>query len=239
MNLEKLRLRAVKQYLEQFPKVTDKLQDIVALASQITGVPVAFITLVDKEIQWITVKHGYSLDQIPRSTSFCTHAIEQDDVFVVPDANSDVRFANNPLVVHPPSVRYYAGIALKSADGHNVGTLCVMDIETHELNEKQLEALKALSRQVTNILELNMSVDYLKETIRQIEQRDKALRKISQVQSHDIRGPLTSVMGVMNLIKEEDDTNNKEYLKHLETAVNNLDEKIRSIVTISSAAHGN
>ena len=237
MKKERLRLKAMKRYLKQFPGVTGKLQDIVDLASQITGVPVAFITLLDSEIQWITVKHGYNVDQMPRVTSFCTHAIEQDDVMVVPDAVLDERFKNNPLVNYPPSVRYYAGVSLKSSEGYNVGTLCVLDMQTHVLTSAHLESLKALSRQVTNIMELNLSIDQLRESITQVEQRNKALKKIAQVQSHDIRGPLTSVLGVMSLMKEQDQSRYIEYFSHLETAVNSLDQKIRSIVDMSFTAH--
>ncbi len=82
MRNERLRLKAMKRYLEQINENKDKLQDIVSLASHITGVPVAFITLMDKDIQWISVKHGYPVDQMPRSTSFCTHTIEQDEVMM-------------------------------------------------------------------------------------------------------------------------------------------------------------
>ncbi len=202
-----------------------------------TGVPVAFITLMDKEIQWITVKHGYPVEQMPRSTSFCTHTIEQNEVMEVADAHSDSRFTQNPLVINPPSVKYYAGISLKCVEGYNVGTLCVMDIESHKLSNEQMESLKALSRQVTSIIELNHSIDTLKKSVTQIEERNLALKKIAQVQSHDIRGPLTAVMGVMSLLKEEEYAHNKEYMIHLETAFNNLDQKIRSIVDISSSAH--
>jgi GAF domain-containing protein len=233
---ESSRLEAMKYYLEQFPEAAGKLQDIVDLASHITGVPVAFITLMDKEIQWITVKRGYDVEQMPRATSFCTHTIEQDDILVVPDATLDERFKNIPLVTYPPSVRYYAGISLKNSEGHNVGTLCVLDVEPHNLTEEQLKPLKALSRQVTNILELNLSVDYLRKSVEQIEARNEALKKIAQVQSHDIREPLTSVMGIMNLMAE-DENNNKEYLQHMQTAVKRLDGKIRSIVDMSATAH--
>ncbi len=235
MQKEQLRLKSVKKYLTHIKDTATKLQDIVALASQITGVPVAFITLIDEDIQWINVKHGFDVDQMPRSTSFCTHTIEQDEVLEVPDAIIDSRFLNNPLVINPPSVRYYAGIALKSADGQNVGTLCVMDIETHNLSTDQLDSLKALSRQVTNIIELSIIVQHLKKSIAEIEARNEALKKIAQVQSHEIRGPLTSIMGVMDLMKSE--ANNLEYFGYLETAVSNLDEKIKLIVDMSSKAH--
>lgn len=237
MRNEKLRLKAMKRYLGQINKNADKLQDIVSLASHLTGVPVAFITLMDKDIQWISVKHGYVADQMPRSTSFCTHAIENDDIMIVENAMLDERFKDNPLVNNAPSVRFYAGISLKSSDGFNVGTLCVMDVHPHELNEDQSASLKALSRQVTNVMELNLSVKLLKESIQQIEGRNTALKKIAQVQSHDIRGPLTSIIGLMNLIREEGYQTNREYLQMMETAVNKLDEKICSIVSVSNTAH--
>lgn len=236
MKLENYRLTAMRRYLKQFPHAAGKLQDIVALASQITGVPVAFITLLDKDVQWITVKHGFEVDQMPRETSFCNYTIQQDEIMVVEDAMLDARFINNPIVTNPPSVKYYAGAVLKSADGQNVGTLCVMDVQTHYLNAKQLDSLKALSRQVTNIMELSVSINHLKKSLEEINGRNKALKRIAHVQSHEIRGPLSTVMSVMNLIAEEGYVNNIEYMKLLETSINRLDEKICSIVDISSIA---
>jgi GAF domain-containing protein len=156
---------------------------------------------------------------------------------VVRDAMADERFTNNPLVTNPPSVKYYAGISLKSAEGHNVGTLCVMDVQSHDLSTEQLDALKVLSRQVTTIIELNLSIDHLRNSVEQIEERNKALKKIAQVQSHEMREPLTSVLGVMNLIAAEEYPNNTQYFQHLESAVKRLDEKICSIVEMSSTAH--
>ncbi|MBV9961120.1 MAG: GAF domain-containing protein [Parafilimonas sp.] len=225
----------MRRYLKQFPEASAKLQDIVALAAQITGVPVAFITLLDKDIQWITVKHGYEVEQMPRHTSFCTHTIQQEDVMVVEDALRDERFSSNPLVINPPSVKYYAGTSLKNAEGQNVGTLCVMDVQTHHLNFSQLESLKVLSRQVTSILELSVSISYLKKSLEEIHERNKALKRIAHVQSHEIRGPLSTVMSVMNLIAEEGYAH-KEYFQLLDTAVKNLDKKICGIVEISNTA---
>lgn len=224
----------MKRYLKQFPEASGKLQDIVSLASQITGVPVAFITLLDKDIQWITVRYGFEVEQMPRHTSFCTHTIQQEEVMVVEDAMLDERFSNNPLVINPPSVKYYAGAILKSAEGENVGTLCVMDVETHHLNGKQLDSLKALSRQVTNIMELNVSINYLKKSIEEINERNKALKKIAHVQSHEIRGPLSTVMSVMNMMSEEGYAEDKQYWPLLESSIKNLDEKVCSIVEITN-----
>src|SRR4051812_27904137 len=78
MKNERARLNAMKRYLKHFPDLTDKLQDIVALASQLTGVPVAFITLLDKEIQWIKVKHVFPVEKMPGAISFCPTLMKQD-----------------------------------------------------------------------------------------------------------------------------------------------------------------
>ena len=136
-----------------------------------------------------------------------------------------------------PSVKFYAGISLKSAEGYNVGTLCVMDVEPHELQQDYLFALEALSKQVTNILELNLSIKFLNESVEQIEGRNRALKEIAQLQSHQIREPLNSIMGLMNLIKEENSITDSNYLLLMEKSVNRLDQKIKSIVQISSKAH--
>src|SRR5690606_22754448 len=118
----------------------------------------------------------------------------------------------------------------------NVGTLCVMDVQPHALTNEQLHSLKALSRQVTHIMELKLSIEHLEKSVHHIEQKNIALRKIAQVQSHDIREPLTSIMGVVNQMKEEEATSQNEYFPYLQTAVKRLDEKIRSIVNLSSNA---
>ncbi len=226
----------MRRYLKQFPEASGKLQDIVTLAAQITGVPVAFITLLDQDIQFITVKHGYDVNEMPRHTSFCTHTIQRDEVMVVEDAMLDERFTANPLVINPPSVKYYAGTSLKSADGQHVGTLCVMDVQTHYLNSNQLECLKALSRQVTSILELSITITYLKKSVEEINGRNEALKRIAHVQSHEIRGPLSTVMAVMNMIADEDYSHNRQYMQLLETSIKCLDEKVCSIVAMSNTA---
>lgn len=188
-----------------------------------------YLTVATQKMIFIkSVFHMKAVDRMPRSTSFCTQAIEQDDVMIVENAMLDERFKNNPLVNNAPSVRFYAGISLKSSEGFNAGTLCVLFVEPHQLSKEQSASLKALSRQVTNVMELNLSVKLLQESIQQIEERNTALKKIAQVQSHDVGGPLTSIMGLMNLIREEGYQTNREYLQMMETAVNKLDEKICS-----------
>ena len=243
MQKETYRLSAMKRYLQLNLRLEKKLDDLVMLASHITKTPVAFITLMDEEVQWITTNYGYEVEQMPRSTSFCTHTIEQEDVLEVPDTYLDDRFKQNPIVNANPAARFYAGVPLKSYDGYNVGTLCVLDVKPNNLDDAQRDCLKALTRQASNIIELKLGFEMVSKSIATIEEKkttlekqNDQLKKIAQIQSHEFRGPLCSVMSLMNLIKMEDYKTNKDYLVLMESAVKQLDEKIGSVVRITAEA---
>jgi diguanylate cyclase (GGDEF)-like protein len=127
---------------------------IVQLASEVLGMPVALISLVDRDRQWFLSRLGITTKETPREMAFCAHAIADEGVLVVPDALLDERFSTNPLVVAEPHVRFYAGAPLRTAEGHNLGTLCVIDHEPHELSDHQLELLQLLAALVMRELEL-------------------------------------------------------------------------------------
>src|SRR4051812_12962156 len=151
---ESARLRALQRYEILDTPPERPFDDLATLAARLCDAPIALVSFVAGDRQWFKARLGIDVDGSPRDISFCAHAIEQDDVFVVADAEKDARFAENPLVTGPPNIRFYAGAPLETVDGHALGTLCVIDRVPRDLTGAQLEGLRALARQVVSQLEL-------------------------------------------------------------------------------------
>ena len=125
-----------------------EFDEVVELAAQICGTPISTVTLVDEHRQWIKAAVGLREKEMPRSQSFCSHAIQQQEMLVVGDASIDPRFHDNPLVTDNPAIRFYAGVPLCAPSGEAIGTLCVIDTVPRELTAQQSRALAILARQV-------------------------------------------------------------------------------------------
>ena len=151
--------------------------EITELAAIICGTPIAVISLVDAERQWFKAKVGLAARETPRDVAFCAHAIMQTDLFVVPDATRDPRFARNPLVTAEPEIRFYAGAPLVTADQHVVGTLCVIDRVARRLSHTQEEALRMLGRQVVALLEMRRQMRELKGQLAQSSRKGGVVAK--------------------------------------------------------------
>jgi len=128
-------------------------------------VPISLISLIDTDRQWFKSRFGLDVEETPRAQAFCTHAIMQPDMFVVPDATKDERFAHNPLVTGDLHIRFYAGAPLAARDGHLLGTLCVIDHEPHTLTQAQKEALKIVGRLVIANFELRRDLQELRDAL--------------------------------------------------------------------------
>lgn len=118
---------------------------VTRLASRLFHVPISLMTVIDQNRQWFPSKVGLSLDETPREVAFCAHAIQQAETMVVPDAHLDLRFKDNPLVLHPPNIRFYAGVPIETADGHRIGTLCIIDQKARTLSHAEDENLRILA----------------------------------------------------------------------------------------------
>lgn len=151
---EAQRLLALRRFgvLDTAPEaIFDNITNAIA---NICEVPMALISLVDNDRQWFKSAYGLDVKETPREIAFCSHAIEDERrLCEVKDVAADSRFADNPLVVGEPGIRFYAGSPLVSYDGFAIGTLCVLDRVPRELNPHQRAALAALSDAVIAIME--------------------------------------------------------------------------------------
>ncbi|MCS7017480.1 MAG: PAS domain-containing protein [Cytophagales bacterium] len=129
----------------------DRLTQMAALICQ---TPIALISFLSQERQWLKSKVGINIDSTPIEHAFCTYAIRQPDIFEVENATKDVRFANNPFVVGEPQIRFYAGQPLIDANGTALGTLCVIDKQLRQLNDYQRQMLRLLAQQAVEVLSL-------------------------------------------------------------------------------------
>ena len=148
------RLSALQRYkvLDTLPE--QEFDDLTKLAAAICKTPIALISLVDENRQWFKSRVGLSATETPRDISFCGHVVAEVSLLEVPDATKDNRFADNPLVLDDPSIRFYAGAPLMTPDQYALGTLCVIDREPKKLTAQQIQQLEALSRIVVSQLEL-------------------------------------------------------------------------------------
>lgn len=175
---EAARLAALHQYAILDTAEEPGFDDLTAIASTICGTPISLLTLVDAERQWFKSRRGLSITETARDVAFCSHAIEQHGVLVVSDALADERFRDNPLVVGEPHIRFYAGMPIRTPDGHALGTLCVIDHLIRTLSPAQLAALAALARQAEAQLELRRSLAEARSLATHLQaERERAERR--------------------------------------------------------------
>lgn len=149
---EEARLKALKNYAILDSLSEEEFDRITELASIICDVPIALISLIDRDRQWFKSKVGLSFDETSRDIAFCRYAILDTVMLEVPDTNDDERFKLNPLVKGDPNIRFYAGQPLIDPDGFALGTLCVIDSKPKVLTTKQKKALQLLAKEVMTLI---------------------------------------------------------------------------------------
>lgn len=164
---EDVRLAALEQLKILDTPREAAYDDIVQLVREIVQVPIALVSLVHRNRQWFKACLGLAATETSREVSFCAHAIAREDLtepFVVCDAANDPRFCNNPLVLGPPNIRFYAGMVLLTRGGHPVGSLCAIDTKPRTPTASQLSALKTLSRAISSLLVSREAAEDLRES---------------------------------------------------------------------------
>lgn len=173
---EAARLEALRRLQILDTPREDAYDDLTHLAALVCEAPIATITLVDEDRQWFKSQIGLQSSEGPRAWSFCAHAIEGEEMFVVPDARDDERFATNPLVTGDPYIRFYAGMPIAAPGGQNVGTLCVIDRQPRKLSESGQVALRVLARQVGALFRIREQMEQLEQAAARQAEIERRLR---------------------------------------------------------------
>ena len=171
---EAARVAALDRYAILDTEPEQGFDDLVVLASYVCKTPIAMLSLVDDRRQWFKSRVGVQVRETPKDTSFCAHAIQQEDLFVVPDTLKDPRFKENPMVLGEPHIRFYTGAPLINEEGFALGTLCVIDRQPRELDSEQKEALWALSRLALAQMELRQNLQLLKQALNDRSREERA-----------------------------------------------------------------
>jgi signal transduction histidine kinase len=184
---EQARLAALYRYqiLDTPPEAA--FQAIAVLAARLTGAPIALISFVDANRQWFKARVGLGEQEMDRCISFCGYTILADDVLEVSDALVDNRFFDNPLVLNPPGIRYYAGAPIVTREKLILGSICVIDtVPRQPLSMEDRQALRDLAALVVDQLELRVA----------FKERAEFFANLT----HEIRGPLQAVVGYVDMI---------------------------------------
>lgn len=189
---EEGRLAAVGRLnvLDTLPE--EPFENIVSLVRTVLSVPIATVTLVDRDRQWFMAHRGMPSQQTPRAISFCTHTIQQSEPLIVPDAQLDPRFADSPLVTGEPHIRSYAGVPLRTPDGYNVGALCAVDTQPRTFSASEIAILINLANIVSDELELRLVAkrDHLTSALTRRGFMEQATKEFANYARHGRSGSL-------------------------------------------------
>jgi signal transduction histidine kinase len=223
---EKERILSLQKYNILDTPPDGSFDRITRLAAILLDVPIAIVTLVDTDRIWFKSRYGLDVQQIPRDPGLCSSAILGDNFYEVNDAPSDPRTLANPLVAGEFGLRFYAAVPLKVKEGHNLGTLCVIDKKPRKLKPKQIEILQYLSDILIDQMELRLAARTA------IYQQNNVL----SIAAHDLKTPLTLISAwaeLAKISKQDPDSVDKmcneitRAAGKLNVMVNNLLEKAR------------
>jgi signal transduction histidine kinase len=163
------RLAALRRYQILDTPPDGAFDRIASVAARIFDVPIALVSLVDHDRIWFKARHGLSIPQVDRDPGLCASVILKDETYVVNDAGLDPRTLANPLVAGELGLRFYAAAPLHTHDGHNLGTLCVMDFQPRQITQGQTSTLEDLAATVVNEMELRLAARQVAENAQRLE----------------------------------------------------------------------
>jgi GAF domain-containing protein len=175
---EEERLNSVKELNILDTPSEERFDRIARIAQKLFDVPISTITIIDSGREWFKSCHGLNTKEGERAISFCGHALLEKDLFIIPDTTKDSRFADNPMVIGEPYIKFYAGKAIMGPSGLSAGVFCIKDRKPRTLDDKDLQFLKDLAAIVENELnseELSRALGHLKEKNAELERINEVM----------------------------------------------------------------
>jgi signal transduction histidine kinase len=197
------RLLSLSEFDLDYTEHKDSFKDLAKLAAKVAGTEVSLVNLIDSYTQWSISGHGLEIEQMPREDSVCQYTIIDGEYFEVEDLRNDERFRDKFYVTDGPKLRYYYGIPLKVGDDHNIGALCMLDKNVKELTPEKVELLKIIASEILSRLKDLKVINKLKSKLAEASEIQKKV-------AHDIRGPLSGIIGLAQLISEQGEANQIE-----------------------------
>lgn len=200
---EEQRMAALRRYEILDTPPEESFDALVRLGASICKTPIALVTLVDEARQWFKARVGLDALETSREIAFCAHAIDGNELFIVPDATRDERFRDNPLVTEDPSIRFYAGMPLITSEGDAIGTFCVIDRKPRaDLTPHERECVQLLARETMTQIELRRALMELDRAKHELQDLNMDLEAFGAAVAHDLRAPLRSIDGLVELLAE-------------------------------------
>ncbi|MEO3932253.1 GAF domain-containing sensor histidine kinase [Micrococcaceae bacterium Sec7.4] len=182
------------------PDTLVQLQKLLVLATSTTGIPFGVVNIITAEQQHHIAAVGIDPGVCAREDSMCARVFLRGETTVVPDASRDPLFQNHPFVTgRVAAIRFYASVPLTTASGFVLGSLCVFSPDTAELAPDKKAALEIIASQVVEVFELQHHARMLARSLAEARNSNALLESFAARISHDLRNPLTSVIGFTEL----------------------------------------
>lgn len=214
---------------------------ITALTADLFDAPIVAVSLIDSDRQWFKSAIGLDVRETPRDQAFCDYTIRAAEVMVVPDAEKDERFRDNPLVRGDPLIRFYAGAPLKMASGVNLGALCIIDRKPRPpLTDGEKRRLSVLAQIVVNEMEFRLTAEHLQLARLEAEAANRAKTEFLANMSHEVRTPLTAIIGFAGILGASKTLGDPErrFVDRISSASQNLLTIVNDVLDLAKLESG-
>lgn len=205
---EMQRVLELSEFDLDYSSIDDQFKELTKLAAKIAGTDISLLNLIDSFTQWSVSNYGLEIQQMPRQDSVCQYTIVTENFFEVKDLSADDRFKDKFYVKGDPNLRYYFGVPLQTNNGINLGALCVLDTVGKEISPEKVEMLKIIADEIVNRLMVLRVINSLQNRVKEAKDTQKKV-------AHDIRGPLSGIIGLAQIISEQGKENKLEEVLQL------------------------